>query len=255
MSNHRIELGPQTGTVFHIDDVAVFGEAIHKGRGQLLVLQKRHPLTEPEVGRDQGRLFLVPLVHQGKEQTHLDRLYLDIAELIDKQRIIARKFLEELFFRMIGNGSVEFFHKIRERDKSAVEPLVDGMDQKGRGQTGFSNARRADKNDVSALSHVVKGVINVYDFFAIQFRLPVKGKGLHDQLLGDFRPEESCLAGIFLSDLIFLSNDIFQQSGVRIIPLPGHRQIMIPVCQQPAKADVFQLFSERFIHCPHPRPR
>ena len=38
ISPHGIEFGSQTDTVFHIDDVTVFREAVHKGSCQRLII-------------------------------------------------------------------------------------------------------------------------------------------------------------------------------------------------------------------------
>ena len=77
----------QAFTVLHIDHVTVFGEPIDKGGGKVIVLEKRPPLTKPQIRSDEGRLLLVPLLHECKEEPHLHRFHFHIAHLIDKKAV------------------------------------------------------------------------------------------------------------------------------------------------------------------------
>ena len=52
------------GFVAGLDDVAVMGDAIQKGRGHLLIVEHLRPLGEREVGGDDHRDFLVEAVEQ-----------------------------------------------------------------------------------------------------------------------------------------------------------------------------------------------
>src|SRR5438034_8298755 len=44
---------PNADAVFHVDDVAVLGEAVDQGGCQVIVLQKRTPFAKTQVGRNQ----------------------------------------------------------------------------------------------------------------------------------------------------------------------------------------------------------
>lgn len=77
---------------------------------------------------------------------------------------------------MIRDGLVELLHQVREGDKSSVVAIVDGMDQKGCGQTGFAGSRGAHENDIPAPGHIVEGIIYVDDFFRLSFGCRSKGK-------------------------------------------------------------------------------
>src|SRR5207244_6305657 len=47
------QLRPQAGALFHVDDVAVLGEAVDQGCRQVIVLQKRTPFAKSQGGSDQ----------------------------------------------------------------------------------------------------------------------------------------------------------------------------------------------------------
>ena len=78
------QFGAQAHAAFHVDDVAVLGEPIDEGGRQMIVFEKGPPFGKAQVGGDEGGLFLVPLMHQGKEQADLNRLDLNIADLVDQ---------------------------------------------------------------------------------------------------------------------------------------------------------------------------
>ena len=72
--SHRIT-GLAAGT-------SVLGEPVNERGGQMIVFEKRTPFAKAQVGSEEGGLFLMPLVHQGEEKPHLDRLDLDISNFL-----------------------------------------------------------------------------------------------------------------------------------------------------------------------------
>ena len=70
--------------MLHVDDVAVLGEPINEGRGQMIIFQKGTPFAEAKVAGYQCGFPSVPLVHQGEEQTHLHGFGLYISDLVDQ---------------------------------------------------------------------------------------------------------------------------------------------------------------------------
>ena len=110
--------GPQALAAFHIDDVAVFGEPVDEGGGQVVVFEEGTPFGKAQVGGDEGGLFLVALVHEGEEESHLHRFDLDVANLIDEQDIKGEVFFEDPVCGMVGDGGVEFVDQVRQRARS-----------------------------------------------------------------------------------------------------------------------------------------
>ena len=72
--------------------MAVLGEPIDEGGGQMVVFEKGAPFGKAQVGGDEGGLFLVPLMHQGKEEADLNRLDLNIANFVDRQTFRRRRY-------------------------------------------------------------------------------------------------------------------------------------------------------------------
>ena len=118
---------------FHIDDMAVLDEPVNEGGGQMGVFEERAPVGKAQVGGDQGGLFLVPLVHQGKEEPDLDRFDLDVANFIDEQTIEAYIFFEDLAFGVVGDGAVKFGDQFGKEHVASAVALLDGVDEKAGG--------------------------------------------------------------------------------------------------------------------------
>jgi hypothetical protein len=64
--------------------VAVLGEPIDEGGGQVVVFEKGTPFGKAQVGGDEGGLFLVPLLQEGKEQPDLGGFDLNVAHRVDQ---------------------------------------------------------------------------------------------------------------------------------------------------------------------------
>jgi hypothetical protein len=77
------QFGTKADAAFHVDDMAVLGEPVDEGGGQMVVFEKGTPFGKAQIGSQEGGLFLVALMHQGKEQSDLDRFDLDVADFVD----------------------------------------------------------------------------------------------------------------------------------------------------------------------------
>ena len=60
---------------------------LDEGGGEVSVLEKRAPVAEAQIGGEEGRLFLVPPVHQGEEEPHLNRFDLNGADFVNEQAV------------------------------------------------------------------------------------------------------------------------------------------------------------------------
>jgi hypothetical protein len=69
--------------------MAVLRQPIDEGGREMIVFKKGAPFGKAQVGGDEGGLFLVPLMHQGKEEADLNRLDLNIANFIDRSNFEA----------------------------------------------------------------------------------------------------------------------------------------------------------------------
>ena len=78
--------------------MAVLGEPINEGGGEVIVLEKGSPFAEAQVGGDERGLFLVSLVHQSEEEPNLNGFDLDVAHLINQQHIHAQIAFDDLVF-------------------------------------------------------------------------------------------------------------------------------------------------------------
>jgi len=135
-----LESWPQADTFFHIDDVAVLRQSVNQGGGELIVPKKAGPFLEPRIGTDQSAFSVVPFMHQGKEQSHLNRLHLHVPKLVDEQRVIRGKSFDQPGLGMIGNGFVQDVHQLREHDEPSIVAVIDGLDEKGRRKARFPRA-------------------------------------------------------------------------------------------------------------------
>jgi len=91
------------------------------------VLEKRAPLAKAQIGSDEGGLFLVPPLHEGKENPHLNGFDLDIANFVNEQAVVGEVFGEQGGFGVIGDGLVELADQLRKENVTAAIALVDGM--------------------------------------------------------------------------------------------------------------------------------
>src|ERR1035438_2485895 len=81
------QFGAETDATFHVDDMAVLGEPVDEGGGQMIVFEKGTPFGKAQIGSQEGGVFLVALMHQGKEQSDLDRFDLHVANFIDQKAV------------------------------------------------------------------------------------------------------------------------------------------------------------------------
>ena len=101
--------------------MAVLGEPVDEGVGQVVVFEEGTPFGKAQIGGDEGGLFFVALMHQGKEQADLDRFDLHVAKLIDEERVKGQVFLKDFVFGVVGDGGVEFVDEVGEEDVTAAD--------------------------------------------------------------------------------------------------------------------------------------
>ena len=95
-------------------------QAIEQRIDEGLLLEQLVPRGEVQVGRDDRRNAVIPLVHEAEEGVALFRLEGQISELIDEQRLERAQVLEELWRGAIGERGVEFI----EQNLGVVEAAV-----------------------------------------------------------------------------------------------------------------------------------
>src|SRR3990172_2762585 len=156
----------------------------------------------------------MPLVHQGEEQTDLNRLYFNVIQLIDEKGVIGQVALDDLVFGMVGHGSKELGDQVGKQDVAAGMPSVNGLDQETGGQPRFAASGGPHPDNVLFLGHEIEGVVQGQDLFLVQPGLLVEGKGLQDVGIGYVGAQESELAGIVALDLALLFQDVLQQPDV-----------------------------------------
>ena len=188
-------------------------------------MQERSPLGEAQIGSDDRRLLLVPLVHQRKELADLRGLDFDVTDFIDDEAVVGRITLEQLAVATIGQRLEEFLEQLGEGDEVAAMAAINGLQQEGGGQAGLAAAGRPQPDHAPPLGHVVEAVVVGHDLVAIEFGLPLEGKGFHFQHfrnVGSLPTQEPCV--LALGSAFFL-HDVTQQSLGRVTPLPGVIQV------------------------------
>jgi len=201
-------------------------------------------LSKAQVGGDERALGLVALVHEVEEQADLHRFDLDIAHLIDEQTIEGEVFLEDFGFGMVGDGAVEFADQVGKEHVAAAVAVVDGVDEETGGQAGFPAARNAHPNEVLVFAHVAQGVVEGQQALFVEFGLALEGIGFDDQRFGDAGVLEPELASILAFAPGFLGQHVGEQVRVGEALLGGQLEVIVPVGQQAAQAQVFQGFNE-----------
>ena len=214
----------------------------------MVVFEKGTPFGKAQVGGDEGGLFLVSLVHQSEEEADLNRLDLDIANLVDLQTIEGEVFLKDLVFGVIGHRAVELGDEVGKEHVATAMALVDGVDEKAGGQAGLAAAGGAQPEQVLALVHVAQGVVEGHDFLFVELGLPLEGKGLDDQRVGNTGAFEPELTSVLAFDAAFFFQHVGEQPRVREASFGGQLEILIPMDQKSAQAQILQGFDEFFIH-------
>src|SRR5258706_8905773 len=176
-------LVPDAATLSHVDDMTVLGQTIDQGGGQMIVYEERVPLAEAQIGSDESRLFLVPFLHEGEEQSDLDWFDLDVPDLIDQEAVIGEVIFKHLSFGVIGHRLVEFVDQLGKKDVTAAVALIDGMNEEAGGQAGLTASGGSQPDDVLVLFHVAQRVVEGEDSLLIEFGLTLEGIGFDDQKL------------------------------------------------------------------------
>lgn len=238
----RGESGAQASALSHIDDMTVFSQAINKRGGEMVVPEKGTPFAETQVGSDESGFLPVTLLHQGEEKPDLNRFHFNISDLVDEQQVPGKILFEHFVLGVIGDRSVEIVDEFSEQDVSAAVTLIDGVNEKTGGQSGFAASGSAHPDDVLRVLHVAHGIVEAHDFLPVELRLPVKGKGFDDQGFGNARLLESEATGVFTPDPVFLIDEVLQKSGVGKVLLRGHFEIIIPVFAESFQTKILQFF-------------
>ena len=76
--------------------MTVFSETVDERGGQVIILEKRAPLAEAEIGGDERWFFLMAFLHKGEEKPNLNRFHLDVSDFINLQTIIRQILFENL---------------------------------------------------------------------------------------------------------------------------------------------------------------
>ena len=66
------------------------------------VLEEGGPLAKTQVGGDEGRALLMPLLQQGEEQTDLGGFGLGISDLVNQKQVVFDIATDDLVLRPIG---------------------------------------------------------------------------------------------------------------------------------------------------------
>lgn len=139
--------------------MAVLGKPINERSGQMIVLQKRAPFAEAQIGGDQRGLVLVSLLHEGKEESDLNRFGLYISDLINEQTVAGYVSFENLLLGMVGHGLIQFVDQLGEQDVAAGVAPANGMDEEAASQACLAAAGGTEPDDVTVCGDVFKAVI------------------------------------------------------------------------------------------------
>ena len=88
--------------------------------------------------------------------------------------------------------------------------LIDGVNEKAGGQSGFAASGSAQPDNILRVLHVAHGIVEGHDFLPVELRLPVEGKGFDDQGFGNAGLPESEATGVFTPDPVFLIDEVVQ---------------------------------------------
>lgn len=228
--------------------MAGFGQPVDEGGGQVVVLEKRAPFAETQIGGDEGGLFLVPALHQFEEESDLDWFDGDVPDLIDQQRIPGEVFTHDLAFGVIGQGLKQLVDQFGEGDETATVAVIDGVDEEAGGQSGLATAGATQPEDVLMGGHEAQRIVYRQELFLVEFGLPSKRVGLDDQRFGNGRLAQTVLTGVFTLGLVFVFYDMAQEVIVGEVLLGGQPQILVPVGQESLQAQVLELGDQVVIH-------
>ena len=64
------------------------GQPIQQGGREVIILEKRSPFAEAQVGGEQRSFSPVPLMHESEEQADLCRFGLDVPDFVAQESVI-----------------------------------------------------------------------------------------------------------------------------------------------------------------------
>ena len=120
--------------------------------------------------------------------------------------------------------------------------------RKAGGQAGLAAAADAQPNDVLVLVHVAQGVVEGHDPLFVELGLALEGIGFEDQDFGQAGVLEPELAGVLAFALIFLLQHVGEPAGVGEVLVGGQLEVVVPVGQEVAQAQIFEHVGEFFSH-------
>ena len=94
---------PEAGQI-QLQDHAVVHQAVDRRRGGHGILEDPLPLREHQVRGDQHASMLVAMRQQGKQHLHFLPTLLDVAQIVDQQRIVLVQFLQLALEPELGLG-------------------------------------------------------------------------------------------------------------------------------------------------------
>src|ERR1700680_4558027 len=195
----------------------------------MVVFEKGSPFGKAQVGSDESRLFLVPLVQEGKEKADLNRLDLDVANFVDQQAVEGEVVFEDFGFGVVGHGAIELGDEVGKEDVAGAVALLNGVDEKAGGQASLATASGAQPDDVLAVLQVARGVVESHDLFFVELGLALEGKGLDDQRFGDAGALEPELTGMLALEAAFFFQHMGEEPGMGEASFGGRFEIVIPV--------------------------
>ena len=140
----------ERGTV-DADGVTLVSEAAEESLDEGFVPEEVVPFVVVEVGGDEGWASPVSFFEELEEDVGLLGMEVEVTELVDEQDIDADQLIEELSSGAVGEGSIHFIEEVLSPDEEAAVAVLDGLHEKPGGESGLSDSRRPDEDDVLGL--------------------------------------------------------------------------------------------------------
>src|SRR5262245_6992605 len=132
-------------------------EAVGDGARRRRVVKELAPILEGQIGGDDGRHALVPLVEDLIEEIGAARVEAQVTELVDEQQLIPGPRGQPLSDRVSRLGGDEVVDEIGgEREAHAVTAQAGELAQ-GVAEVRLADAAWAEKDDVAALPDELEG--------------------------------------------------------------------------------------------------
>ena len=212
-------------------------DPVQDGRGDHRVAEDLVPLGEAAVGgQDQGSL-LVAAGDELEEQMRAVTVDRDVADLVDDEELGLAVKLQTLLDPVLGIGLGQGRDKRHGLGKVGPVAFGDRLDAQGHGQVSLPDARRAQEDDVLAISDK-PALRELLDPLLVDRGLEGEVEALQGLDIGELGERRSDSDVLLLLGGHLLGEDLVQEVGIRDVVLGGFLEGRLQMFIDPIEAEM-----------------